>query len=191
MSPLLGIYASSNYQRVAPDSGAMFPIATVNVGSATSTLTFSSIPSTYKHLQIRGIMRTSRTAGPDLLSMRFNSDTGSNYSDHFLIGDGSTASTDKDVSATFINVQRSASDFNGSSIFAAYTIDILDYASTSKAKTTRALAGYDANGSGQVVLNSGAWYNSSTAINRIDLILPSYTTNFNQYTQFGLFGIKG
>lgn len=188
--PILGIIASSTRQGQVTDTGAMFPIAMVNVGSAGSaTISFTSIPSTYKHLQLRGIMRTSRTAGNDLLSMRFNNDSGGNYSDHAVGGNGSTAYTDKNTSASFINIQRSSSNFNGSSIFGAYVIDILDYTSTSKAKTSRALGGYDANGSGEIYLNSGAWYNSSTAINRIDLILPNYTTNFLQYSQFALYGI--
>ncbi len=185
--------ASSASSPITPvtNSGVMFPIAMVNIGTNTSTITFNSIPDTYKHLQLRGIMRTSRTAGNDLLSMRFNNDSGGNYSDHALGGDGSTAYTDKNVSASFINVQRSSSNFNGSNIFGVYVIDILDYTSTSKNKTTRALGGYDANGSGEIYLNSGLWRNSSTAINRIDLILPSYTTNFTQYSQFALYGING
>jgi hypothetical protein len=186
--PILGIIASQNYPRFTPSYES---IATVTLGSTQSTITFSSIPSTYKHLQLRGIMRTSRTGGNDLLSIRFNSDTGSNYSDHAFIGNGSTSIADKNVSASFINVQRSSSNFNSANIFGAFVIDILDYTSTSKAKTTRGLGGYDANGSGEVAFNSGAWYNTSNAINRIDLILPNYTTNFLQYTEFGLYGIRG
>jgi hypothetical protein len=184
---ILGILGSSGAVAAA---GAYESIATVTAPSTQSTITFTSIPSTYKHLQLRGIMRTSRTGGNDLVSIRFNNDTGSNYSDHALGGDGSTAFTDKNVSASFINVQRSSSNFNGSNIFGVYVIDILDYTSTSKNKTTRALGGYDANGSGEIYLNSGLWRNSSTAINRIDLILPNYTTNFLQYSQFALYGIK-
>lgn len=185
--PILGIIASSKLT-AAPNSYES--IATVTLGSTESTITFSSIPSTYKHLQLRGIMRTSRTGGSDLLSIRFNNDSGGNYSDHALGADGSTVYTDRNVSASFINVQRSASNAYASNIFGAFVIDILDYTSTSKNKTIRALGGFDTNSVGEVYLNSGDWRNSSTAINRIDLILPNYTTNFLQYTQFALYGIK-
>lgn len=195
MSPLLGIYASSNYQRVAPDSGAMFPIAMVNVGSAgASTIDFTSIPNTYKHLQIRGINQvgySSNTLGGLNLRVGNSSiDTGSNYAYHYLRGEGSgTPGAGAASSTSFISASTTRLASTDTSTFGAVVIDILDYASTSKYKTIRALGGVDANGSGFMNFNSGLWMNSSNAITNIRLYCND--GNFNQYTQIGLFGIKG
>ena len=73
-----------------------YSLATTLVGAGgSSTVTFSSIPSGYKHLQIRAIARTNRSAGVDIMSMRMNSDTGNNYADHLVYGDGANAQTDR------------------------------------------------------------------------------------------------
>jgi len=56
-----------------------------------------------------------------------------------------------------------------------------------KYNTVRNLGGYDSNGTGEILLTSGLWLNT-TAISNIK-ILPS-TTNFAQYSSFALYGIK-
>ena len=166
-------------------------IATVTVGSGgASSITFSSIPSTYQHLQIRAIARSNRTAGVDIMSMRMNSDTGNNYSDHLLYGDGSSAQTDRNSTYGKINIQRLASDNLSASIFSGFVIDILDYTNTNKYTTIRYLGGYDANGSGRVGIGSGLWQNTS-AITTITLEGLEYSSNYNQYSSFALYGIKG
>jgi hypothetical protein len=65
-------------------------------------------------------------------------------------------------------------------------IDILDYNSTNKYKTTRALTAADANGSGTTMFNSSLWQ-STSAITRIDL---STASSWKIYTQFALYGIR-
>ena len=57
MAPILGIWASQNYSRYSI-TGSYESIATVTVGSGGSSyIEFTSIPGTYTHLQIRGILR--------------------------------------------------------------------------------------------------------------------------------------
>jgi hypothetical protein len=167
-------------------------IATVTVGAGgSSTITFSSIPSTYNHLQIRWIARenTGSVSTPDEnIRIRFNSDTGSNYSIHRLKGSGS--STYADAYANESDVVATGFSGNGAtaSIYGAGVIDILDYANTNKYKTVRMLSGVDQNGSGSVWFNSGGWRNTS-AINSIEL--RESTNGFAQYSSFALYGIKG
>ncbi len=92
MAPILGIWASSK-ATVAADTGAMFPLQVITVGSAgASSITFTNIPGTYTHLQIRAISRKSSAGGGDGIFVRFNSDSGSNYALHQIDGDGSTVS---------------------------------------------------------------------------------------------------
>ena len=70
-------------------------IATVTVGSGgSSSIDFTSIPSTYTHLQLRMTARCTAQSGgnPTNVYLRFNSDSGSNYAWHQLAGNGSAAS---------------------------------------------------------------------------------------------------
>jgi hypothetical protein len=168
-------------------------IATVLVGSGgSSPITFTSIPSTYKHLQIRLLAQTNRAASVDSLQLNFNSDTGSNYSWHTVQGDGSSASALGFATQTYARIgDGTIGGATGSGgYFGVGVIDILDYASTNKNKTIRGLTGVDENGAGRVGLGSGLWQNNSTAISSIS-IAPQGGTLFLQYSQFALYGIKG
>jgi hypothetical protein len=164
-----------------PEVGDYESIQTVTVGSGGApSITFSTIPGTYKHLQIR-LSAINTTALGDIY-MRFNSDTGSNYKAHYLYGSGSTASagvlTSTYVYGGFIST--------GSNTGVGIT-DILDYTNTNKNTTSRTLMGADRNGSGDLALTSGLWLNTA-AITSITL-LPG-TNDFAQHSSFALYGIK-
>ncbi len=179
--PILGIIASS----VLKVTNSYESIATVNVSSNQATISFTSIPSTYKHLQIRAIGRTTGSATPTVVP-KFNSDSGANYYNHFIYGDGSSVSAGGGASA---NAGVLAKDTLGANIFGTLVMDILDYQSTNKNKTVRTLSGFDGNGEGWVMFRSSLWLNSSTAISQIDLT-ESGGASFKQYSQFALCGIK-
>ena len=175
---------------VAPVTTSYESIATVTVGGGGSAnVEFTSIPATYTHLQIRAIARTDRAATGEWLEIQFNSDTASNYSDHYLAGNGSTASAGAQANVSYMEVNRFPAASSGASIFGAFVTDILDYANTNKYKTIRNLGGNDQNGSGEIHLGSGNW-RSTNAITSIK-ILPGGGTNLVQYSQFALYGIKG
>ena len=183
MPIILGIAASSISGSLLASSYES--IATVTVGSGgTSTVTFSSIPATYTHLQIRGIVRS--TNNDDDIACRFNGDTGSNYSTHRFYGSG--ASMGADGYATNTKLEFWARGASGTSNFGPTVTDILDYANTNKYKTTRGLFGQDANGSGYIMFGGGLWRNTS-AVTSIEIF--SISGNLVQYTQFALYGIKG
>jgi hypothetical protein len=185
--PILGIIASSKLGVVPGDFES---IATTTVGSGgTSTITFSSIPATYTHLQIRAIGRTARAANNgDTVSIRFNSDTGNNYARHLLYGSGSAAGADAASSTNLIVVTRFSASLATSGIVGAGVIDILDYANTSKYKTARSLGGVDLNGDGELYLASGLWMNTN-AITSVEII-SNTSSSFNQYSSFALYGIR-
>ena len=193
--------AASNSVVVASVSlavGAYDSIATYTVSSTDTTLTFSSIPATYTHLQVRAFVQQTRaTYGIGQLYYRFNADTGSNYANQYIYGDGSTTTGSTGFSQTYYmdNAGTYAANAGGTivSIFGTGVTDIFDYANTSKYKTMRSLSGVDLNGTvgglgGRVGLSGGLWMNTN-AISSIT-ILPS-ETNFRQYTKFALYGIKG
>jgi hypothetical protein len=187
--PILGTVAS---QFAGKPFASFESITTATVGSTPqSTVTFSAIPSTYKHLQIRGIARTNRSgAQSDVLQMYFNSDsTISNYGSHLLYGDGGSA-TSGYISSNIWAVYGMASASNTANSFGSFIIDILDYQNTNKFKTVRSLGGSDFNTNntdGTVGLVSELWRNTS-AISSITL---TSFASFVQYSSFALYGIKG
>jgi hypothetical protein len=166
-------------------------IATVSVTAAggASSVDFTSIPGTFQHLQIRAIARSTAAAtGLDGVFAQFNSDTGSNYARHNLIGDGASATASAATSTTVLVFGQIPKNNETANRFGAFVCDILDYANTNKYTTTRSLLGTDLNGSGQVRFTSGLWQNTA-AITSIKL--TSETNNLAQYSHFALYGIKG
>ncbi len=174
--------------------GSYESIQTVTVGTNSPTsVTFTSIPSTYKHLQIRGIARDSRASTwVDTLWMYCNSDTtGSNYYGHVLGGNGSAAFAAADAGVNNFGMPIALTGAtNVTTSFAPFVIDILDYASTNKNKTIRCLHGLDDNTNGTMRLRSGLWMNSSTAINSLTFVGGDVGVFFQQYSSFALYGIK-
>ena len=179
--------ASAASNSVTPYDGYE-SIATVYGTGSSNTITFSSIPSTYQHLQIRSLSKTT-TAGTAnaTYTLQFNSDTGSNYTRHALVGDGATVSASGAASQTSIRAGGNT-EANSTNIFAVSIVDILDYANTNKYKTLRTLFGSDLNGSGEINLRSGVWMNTSAVTS---ITLTTSSGNFASGTVFELYGIRG
>ena len=162
-------------------------IATVTVGSGGSaTVDFSSISSSYTHLQLRYITRNASVT--DTTFIRINGDTGSTYTYHQLRGNGSAASAGGTASAqTRAELPFAAYSGTTANAFGVGVIDFLDYKNTNKYKTFRTLGGADLNGSGFADFFSGAWL-STSAITSISIYAS--TGNIVQYSSFALYGIK-
>lgn len=187
--PILGIIASQISGNLTPNPlGAYDSLATVTVPSGgLASISFAGIPSGYKHLQLRATMLGS-TTGVDAPYIRYNGDTGSNYTLHTLLGEGSTARSQGVANTTSINIGGFWFGLVGS-YPSVSVVDILDYANTSKYKTTRTLTGQDNTATyGSVGLGSGLWRNTS-AINSLTIYLSGSTT-FSQYSSFALYGVK-
>jgi hypothetical protein len=186
MSPIIGIMASQNYPRV---TGSYESIATVTVGSGgQSTISFTSIPSTYTHLQIRGIARCASSTADSAMTFNSDSSSGSYFANHQFYGEGlGSISASTSPASTKAEPLYTPGSGVTSSIFAGFVVDILDYQNTNKNKTVRSLAGWDANASGYIVYRSCLWMKTE-AISRIDWTV---TGNWAQYSSFALYGIKG
>lgn len=190
MSILPGIYASQITGHLSINSYES--IQTFNISSNTTSVSFTSIPSTYKHLQIRAISRSNYTGSGGGIEnyLTFNSDTANNYYYHVLAGNGATAASTAAGSMQpnlVVGYSPRASDLAND--FCAYVVDILDYQNTNKYKVIRSLAGEDYNGSGTIRFWSGNW-NSTAAVSTVTITcLPS--NSFTQYSSFALYGIKG
>lgn len=171
-------------------------IATVTVGvTSVASVTFSSIPTTYTHLQIRAFAQTNRgTFGTDGMSLRINGDTTGSYNYHYLRGNGSTV-TSAAGTGSYTNIVEVGTASVGTTTggtFGAHVIDILDYANTNKYKTMRNLHGNDINGTvggspGFLGITSALWMKTDA----ITSLVFTGDSPFTQYTHFALYGIKG
>ena len=165
------------------DTNAYESIATHTVGAGgQSSVTFSVIPSTYKHLQLRAFWKLASSTN---LIMNANSDTGSNYKTHLLGGDGSSVY----AGVSSVSPNALGLGYAGTSAFSVTVCDILDYTDTNKNKVIRYLMGDDNNGSGDVEFGSGLWINTS-AISSL-VIKAQNSGNIQEYSSFALYGIKG
>jgi hypothetical protein len=190
VSPILGIYASQISGHLFAPSGAYDSIATAVGTGSSDTITFSSIPQTYTHLEIRGIAQANASLNDyGAVGVRFNSDSGTNYTRHRLTGNGTTAGAAANTSTTFADGGPGAVYLtSGTSTVGTTVISVLDYTSTSKYTTIRALSGTDNNGIGLVSLSSGLWLNTNAVTS---ITLYQQNGNFTDKTTFALYGIKG
>jgi hypothetical protein len=186
LSPILGIIASQNYPRI---TNSYESIATANGTGSSGVITFSSIPSTYKHLQIRYIARDTQTATfVTAPTVSFNGDTANNYTTHYLYGNGTVVTAGANVGTNEFGYILATGANAGTNTYAAGIIDILDYTSTSKTKTVRTMSAADNNGSGEIYFNSGLWFATPAAITSITF---NASTNYTSLTTFALYGIRG
>lgn len=171
-------YIPSSYESIATATGT----------GSSGTITFSSIPSTFKHLQIRMLSRsTDAGVGRTTIEVRFNSDSGSNYAWHYLKGDGSAAEASGTASQTYILTGTTPDAGATANRMGVAIIDVLDYSSSTKNKTLRSITGEDQNGNGQVRINSGLWM-STNAITAIEV--KTSTGSWTTSSTFALYGIK-
>ena len=189
--PILGIMASQISGHLWSPEGAYDALATVTVPSGgLNSIEFVGIPSTYKHLQLRMMTRTTGAAMPSYQSLRFNTVT-TGYNNHTLEGNGSSASAGYENLVDRINFGQTVASTGTANSFGVCIIDILDYQNTNKYKTIRDLEGWDNNGSGAVIFRSGLWQNTA-AINSIKVGPENFSgsVNYSQYSSFALYGVK-
>ena len=181
--PMLGIMASAISGNLWAPSGSYESISSVTLSASAASITFSGIPSTYTHLQIRGLGMFTGTVGVG--NIAFNGDNASgNYSYHQLLADGST------TGAGSLTSQNQGKFTGGAGTSPAapnvMVMDILDYRNTNKYKTTRAIYGWDDNSSGYVEYNSNNWRSTSA----ITSIVLTPANSFASNTIVALYGIK-
>ncbi len=191
---ILGIYASQISGHLSNPQFESIATVTVGAGGQSTAIAFTSIPSTYKHLQFRYILRSTSGSGAFNTTCIFNSNsTSANYAGHRLQGNGTAAASGAQTGNgwAWFGAYTNGTEA-GANIFSVGVVDILDYANTNKAKTIRSIGGYDANGSGYAMMTSSMW-TQTDAINRVDIRFetsPS-TYPFAQYSQIALYGVKG
>jgi hypothetical protein len=165
-------------------------ISSTILGSASTQVNFSSIPSGYKHLQLRITARlTTSSSGVNDIFMRFNGDSANNYARHQLYGYGGTMYSYNAPNISYSHAGWAVIESTQPYIFATSIVDILDAFATTKNKTVRTLTGIPSTGNQLVALSSSFW-NSTSAISSIALTETNGDT-FSIGSRFSLYGIKG
>lgn len=160
------------------------PIATNTLGSAASSITFSSIPDTYTDLKV--IFTGTTTLSGETLYYRFNSDSGSNYSiTQLYTTSGISLASRRLTSATQLSTTFSSSLQSTNPQMISF--DVFSYAGATNKTTLGNHAGDDGSAGG-VDLTAGLW-RSTSAITSI-FIFASGGTTFKVGSTFTLYGIK-
>jgi hypothetical protein len=165
-------------------------IESVILGTATSSVTFSSLAtyaSTYKHLQIRATARSSRASTVDGLAVRLNGDSGSNYAHHSLQGNFNSVTSSAGTSQTRATLSIITGASATANYFGGIVIDLLDPFSSTKNKTLRGFGGM---ASDFIRLDSGLYINTAS-VTSITLIQTEGANNLVAGSRFSLYGIRG
>jgi hypothetical protein len=165
----------------------MFPIATALGTGSSGVITFSSIPQTFTHLQLRMFARMDGAVVSFPSALRFNGDATSIYSIANIDGDGSTATSGGQTSVSLLYPGISAGGSAAANIYGASILDILDYTNTNKNKSTRCITGVDRNGAGNASVTIGLW-SSTAAITSLSFLAPF--GNWTALTRVDLYGIS-
>jgi hypothetical protein len=171
-----GLVAASDFELIATAFGT----------GSSGVIEFTSIPTDFKHLQIRSTSRN--TGGSSSVDLTFNNVTTTSYSAHYLIGGSTSVTSSWITNESDIFLQTYQAPSVVSDTVAAGVIDILDYTSTSKNTTIRALYGHADNATVRTIRFVSGLFMQTNAINSI-----TFTTvgNFTSTTRFSLYGIKG
>jgi len=163
-------------------------IATTYLEADAASVTFSSIPATYEHLQLRMSWRDGSTGTYGMIKTRFNGDTGNNYQYHLMRGYGTTAATDTAASTDYIANNFVIAEGSPRTGYTSAIVDILDYANTNKNTTTQTMLGSVSGTVSQVVFHSGMW-DSTAAVNTI-LLTYVWGPDILRGTEVTLYGLN-
>lgn len=190
--PLLTTFAADaispyGFTRGAAESIAFELISTTIADGSSQSVTFSSIPSKYKHLQLRISANANLATRYNLITLNGSS---TSYKNHILWGDGSnvysdaaTPGTGNTTALTTLNDVPSNTNQFGATI-----MDILDYANTNKYKTARTLAGA-ASAANLIALGSGIWMNTAAVTSLT--VTCSGGGYYSNNSRFSLYGMAG
>lgn len=162
-------------------TSAMTALATITLGSTASSVTFGSIPATYRDLRL--IIGNWTSTAENTCYVRVNGDTATNYSYVFMLGNGSSASSNSS-SATAAGLLIGGLEGVSLTEIINGEISIFDYSATDKHKSSLARYNY----AGRETSSSAARWASTAAITSL-LVRISPSGSFNAGTTFSLYGI--
>jgi hypothetical protein len=158
------------------------PLATVTLGTAASSVTFSSIPATYRDLIL--VITVKSVSGNGYPYLRLNADSGNNYNRVSVSGGSAGVRSALDAGLSFISLSYDAFAITSDGFDS--TTQFLDYSATDKHKTTLTRANQAAGGTTTAEALANRWANTA-AITSAQLLLSS--GNFAAGSTFNLYGV--
>jgi hypothetical protein len=161
-------------------------IASTTVGTASATVVFSSIPATYTDLVL--IMQPAANVDDENVGIRFNGDTGSNYSYTRMGANNTAGSTSSNRVSSFTRIN--TTEATGTSTVLGnlvITAHIMNYANTTTYKTALARSGQQGGTYNGVEAFVGLWRNTA-AIDSVT-VMQGGTRTFSTGSTFNLYGI--
>ncbi len=168
----------------------MEAIATQYLEADTASVTFSSIPSTYEHLQVRGSHRSTGSSGGQAFYIEFNGVSSNTYASHTMVAANSNAMGQRLDSQPYIKIYDGIhGSLALSAEYATILLDVHDYRDTNK-NTTVQLQMFDAitySNDVRATFGTGMW-NSTAAVTQIKFT-PS-NGNLTRGSEYTLYGLK-
>jgi hypothetical protein len=159
------------------------PLQSIVLTSSSSSVTFSNIDQSYTDLVLVTNVK-GPTSNLESLRLRFNGDSGTNYSVTWMRGDGTSASSGRETSQNVLLVGRAGFQ---SEMFSPNIIQIINYSNTTTNKTCLVRSSAPQTTSGEAWTNVGLW-RSTAAITSIVVSLD--TSLFAVGSTFDLYGIS-
>ncbi len=183
--------ASSETAGITPSapSGSWESIATYT--STNPAVSFTNIPSTYKHLQIRWFARTNRPDPNGYLSWRINSDSSANYGQAYWYKEsGGSLGTGYGSGGTELGTN-SLGGTGAGLHWGSGEVTLFNYSNTNMYKP---IIQWSGDTRGNLTGDTGYhmyYYKSTNAINRIDFIAGYQVSALESGSYFALYGMKG
>lgn len=179
--------ASAASNSVTPAQPGVFDQLGTTTLSGANTYSFTGIPSSYKHLQVRGAFKTT-SAGQNVRYQYWNGTASAQIDYMSLYGAAGTVGQGNGANAGFVDTVTGSGPGTSNAFNAVFMLDILNYASTSIFKTASEKGGTATNGGeGNTSGQSLSQYRyTSNAVNRFTFYTPN---TFTSVTQISLYGI--
>jgi hypothetical protein len=159
------------------------PLATVTLGSAVSSVSFSAIPASYRDLILVHSAKHSFAGAVSVRDngIRFNSDSGSNYPRVTMwSGSGAYSETATETDIALLYGMASAP-------YQAGIVQIMDYSATDKHKTVLYRTGSGSDSNYGVYAQASRWANTAAITSLSITPNPSYTILAG--STFSLYGV--
>jgi len=164
----------------------LFKIADTTVGSPVNTISFSNIPSGYTDLKVVFSLRNDVASPQGTCNIRFNSDTGNNYTYRRLYGNGSSAASDTGAATNNLAFTFLVGATATSNTFSNWELYIPNYTS-SNYKSMSFDAAHETNSTTAYLTMYAALWSNSSAISSI--VCETFGQNFVTNTTVTLYGV--
>lgn len=175
----------------AGGGGDLVKISTQTASGAVASLSFTSIPGSYAHLLLVGMVRASDSA-TRYLELQFNADTGSNYGYQWVYNNANTtAAGNAGASTAGILIGQIADGTATATHASPLRVEIPRYADTTWKRTVTGQTGDLPNTAGTGFISSAAtgFWSNTAAITRVDVL--ANTGNLASGSSCTLYGLNG